>query len=68
VSGTGIFRNVGIGTTTPGPNLEFFISNAGARSAYVANTLLGLQPDGEALINICSVGFWRPFLDQCLAQ
>jgi hypothetical protein len=52
VSGTGSFGNVGIGTTTPGPNLEIFDSNAGARSTYVANTLLGLERNGQAFINI----------------
>jgi hypothetical protein len=52
VSGTGIFGNVGIGTTTPGPNLEIFDSNAGARSTYVANTLLGLERNGQAFINV----------------
>jgi hypothetical protein len=52
VSGTGSFGNVGIGTTTPGPNLEIFDSNAGARSTYVANTLLGLERNGQAFINV----------------
>jgi hypothetical protein len=52
VSGTGIFGNVGIGTTTPGPNVEIFDSNAGARSTCVANTLLGLERNGQAFINI----------------